>query len=96
MNAEKIAMSIGGERLESMIGRVEEEELPSFEFGAFDVVGSVGRGRKLVDKGFLDQFVAEGAVNRHTMRRLIGSIRVVCVRIICVIRLGFWAWFGKD
>ncbi|KAK9089814.1 hypothetical protein Scep_028896 [Stephania cephalantha] len=77
MNVEKIAMSVGGERLESVIGRAEEEELPSFEFGAFDVVGSVGRGRKLVDDGFLDRFVAEGAVDRHTMRRLIDSIRVV-------------------
>ncbi|KAK9091936.1 hypothetical protein Syun_026847 [Stephania yunnanensis] len=76
MNVEKIAMSVGGERLESVIGRAEEEELPSFEFGAFDVVGSVGRGRKLVDEGLLDRFVAEGAVDRHTMRRLIDSIRV--------------------
>ncbi|KAK9084686.1 hypothetical protein Sjap_025097 [Stephania japonica] len=79
MNVERIAMSVGGERLESVIGRREEEELPSFEFGAFDVVGSGGRGRKLVDEGFLDQFVAKGAVDQHTMRRLIDSIRVVGV-----------------
>lgn len=79
MHPEKIKMSDGGERLESVIGRGEDEELPEFEFGAFDVeVGEKSRnGEKLVNRQLLNQFMSPGEISRHTMRNLIDSIRLV-------------------
>ncbi|CAK9148838.1 unnamed protein product [Ilex paraguariensis] len=79
MNLEKIRMSKGGERLETVIGRGEDEELPEFEFGAFDVevLDRSSRGKKLASGEFLDQYVQNGAIERHTMRGLIDSIRLV-------------------
>lgn len=49
------------------------------EDGAFEieVSGSSIIGKKLVDQEFLDKYVQEGAVQRHTMRGLIDSIRLV-------------------
>ncbi|KAK4491763.1 hypothetical protein RD792_002538 [Penstemon davidsonii] len=79
MIPERIFMSRGGEKLENVIGRGEDEELPSFGDGAFEIeVGNRSRiGEKLVDRKFLDKYVEEGAVQRHTMRELIESIRLV-------------------
>ena len=77
MVPERIKMSRGGERIEEVIGRSEEEELPDFENGAFEILGSTARSKWLVDEGFLDAFVPDGNVMRHTMRGLIRSIRVV-------------------
>ncbi|KAL3612154.1 hypothetical protein D5086_003174 [Populus alba] len=77
MVPERIKMSRGGERIEEVIGRSEEEELPDFENGAFEILGSTARSKWLVDEGFLDAFVPDGDVMRHTMRGLIRSIRVV-------------------
>ncbi|KAI3456853.1 hypothetical protein Pfo_013516 [Paulownia fortunei] len=68
-SGEKISMSNGGEKLESVIGRGEDKELPSFEDGAFEI--------GLVDQEFLEKYVQEGAVQKHTMRGLIDSIRLV-------------------
>ncbi|XP_073153013.1 beta-1,2-xylosyltransferase isoform X2 [Henckelia pumila] len=75
----RISMSDGGEKLESVIGRGEDEELPHFKDGAFQIeVGDRSRsGEKLVDEEFLDRYLPEGAVHRHTMRGLIDSIRLV-------------------
>ena len=78
MTPERIQMSIGGERLENVIGRKEEEELPEFETGAFEVDAGERFGqRKLVDEEFLNRFVPQGAISRHTMRGLLDSIRLV-------------------
>ncbi|OMO83664.1 hypothetical protein CCACVL1_11296 [Corchorus capsularis] len=80
MDPEKIKMSKGGEKLEDVIGRSEEEELPEFEDGAFVVEGEGGarfKRRKLVGEKFLDQFLPVGDVLRHTMRELVGSTVVV-------------------
>lgn len=79
MTPERIQMSIGGERLENVIGRKEEEELPEFEAGAFEVDAGerFGDQRKLVDEEFLNRFVPQGAISRHTMRGLLDSIRLV-------------------
>ncbi|KAJ4838828.1 hypothetical protein Tsubulata_013922, partial [Turnera subulata] len=81
MVPEKVVMSAGGERIEEVIGRGEEEELPQFQDGAFQVLGGSGSslraGKKLVDEKFLDEYVPEGDVMRHTMRELIGSVQVV-------------------
>ncbi|KAE8645996.1 beta-1,2-xylosyltransferase [Cucumis sativus] len=72
---ERIFMSRGGERIEEVIGRKEEMELPEFRSGAFELDG--GEERVLADEKFLDRFVQEGEVQRHTMRALFGSFRVV-------------------
>ncbi|XVF70788.1 hypothetical protein PTKIN_Ptkin11bG0189900 [Pterospermum kingtungense] len=82
MDPEKIKMSRGGEKLEDVIGRGEEEELPEFEDGAFEVEDGEGGGawskrKKLVGEGFLDEFLPVGGVLRHTMRELVRSIGVV-------------------
>ncbi|GFP83647.1 beta-(1 2)-xylosyltransferase [Phtheirospermum japonicum] len=79
MSPERISMSRGGENLESVIGRGEDEELPRFEDGAFEIeVNDRSRaGKKMVDEGFLDKYLKEGAIDRHTMRELIDSIRLV-------------------
>ncbi|CAL5397030.1 unnamed protein product [Camellia sinensis] len=72
-------MSIGGERLEAVMGRGEDEELPVFESGAFDVevVDRSSHGRKLVDDEFLNQYVQFGADSQHTMRGLVDSVKLV-------------------
>ncbi|KAL0310967.1 UNVERIFIED_CONTAM: Beta-1,2-xylosyltransferase [Sesamum angustifolium] len=80
MVPERIAMSRGGEKLESVIGRGEDEELPNFNDGAFEIEVGGNRsrvGEKLVDEEFLDKYLEDGNIDRHTMRGLIGSIRTV-------------------
>lgn len=76
MVPEKVKMSAGGERIQEVIGRPEEDELPEYQDGAFQVLGSSNVGKKLVGEEFLDAYVREGDVIRHTMRELIGSIEV--------------------
>ncbi|KAI3754111.1 hypothetical protein L2E82_26261 [Cichorium intybus] len=80
MHPDKIKMSTGGEVLESVIGRGEEEELPEFEFGAFDLeVGEKSKsdGKKLASEDFLNEYMQKGEISRHTMRDLIDSIQLV-------------------
>lgn len=97
MRPERIKMSVGGERVEEVIGRKEEEELPEFDDGAFEVDGGPAVGfrkgkRSLVDQEFLDRYLPEGEILKHTMRELMESIRVIgsenfeCdeVRMFCV------------
>lgn len=71
-------MSSGGERLEAVIGRNEDEELPVFDSGAFDieVADGLNHGKKLVDEGFLNQYLQHGEISRHTMRNLVDSIEL--------------------
>ncbi|KAL3733383.1 hypothetical protein ACJRO7_022843 [Eucalyptus globulus] len=82
MSPERIGMAAGGERVEDVMGRSEEEEMPVFEDGAFQIAeggggGELGfrRGKSLVSDEFLDNYVDRG--RRHPIRNLIGSIRVV-------------------
>lgn len=75
-------MAKGGESLMEVVGRGEEEELPVFQNGAFEVDGGEGRERReeeemVVDRDFLDRYVPRGEVMRHTMRDLISKIRIV-------------------
>ncbi|XP_062191725.1 beta-1,2-xylosyltransferase RCN11-like [Phragmites australis] len=73
-----ITMSRGGELLEQVMGRAEEEELPKYEPGALQVEGAAaGRTTPLVDAGFLDAYVNTGGIAMHTMRALLESARVV-------------------
>ncbi|KAF2303794.1 hypothetical protein GH714_023463 [Hevea brasiliensis] len=66
-----------GEMIEEVIGRTEDKELPEFQNGAFEVLGVGRKGKNLIQGDFLDNYVPEGEIKRHTMRELIGSIRVV-------------------
>lgn len=71
-------MSVGGESLTAVIGRREEEELPAFQDGAFELDGGEFVDREfLADREFLDRFVPRGEITRHTMRDLIGKIKIV-------------------
>lgn len=93
MVPERIRMSRGGERLKDVMGRGEDEELPAFDDGAFEIEGGGGRGelglglgseRKLVDGDFLNNYVPAGGISRHTMRDLLRSIRIVRTKdLIC-------------
>ncbi|GJZ85755.1 hypothetical protein Tco_0651094, partial [Tanacetum coccineum] len=94
MHPDKIRMSNGGEVLESVIGRGEDEELPQFEFGAFDIASGGGKvkkgGEKLADEAFLNEYLQNGAVSRHAMRDLVNSVKLVgadqfeCAEVECV------------
>ncbi|XP_075671925.1 beta-1,2-xylosyltransferase isoform X2 [Castanea sativa] len=80
MDPGRVRMSRGGERLEDVIGRKEEEELPNFEGGAFEVDGGPGlRGvpRRLAGDEFLDRYVPGNGIAMHTMRGLLQSAQVV-------------------
>ncbi|XP_059666489.1 beta-1,2-xylosyltransferase-like [Cornus florida] len=76
MHPEKISMSIGGERLEAVIGRGEDAEMPVFESGAFDIeVGErSSHGRELASRDFLDRYVQRATISKHAMRGLMDSI----------------------
>ncbi|KAK1293550.1 Beta-(1,2)-xylosyltransferase [Acorus calamus] len=76
MDPARIRMSVGGEAVESVIGRSEEEELPVFGEGAFVVDGGGSEGRRVVEGGILERFAPKGDVERHTMRDLMESVRV--------------------
>lgn len=80
MNPDKIKMSTGGEVLETVIGRREEEELPEFEIGAFEIeVGEKSKrvGEKVFSEGFLNEYLENGQISKHTMRNLVDSIRLI-------------------
>ena len=80
MDPGRIKMSVGGERLEDVMGRTEEEELPKFQNGAFEVDSGPrfrGSPRRLADDDFLDRYVPGNGIAMHTMRALLESARVV-------------------
>ncbi|GMI63792.1 ARABIDOPSIS THALIANA BETA-1,2-XYLOSYLTRANSFERASE, beta-1,2-xylosyltransferase [Hibiscus trionum] len=80
MDPGKIKMSRGGEKLEDVIGRSEEEELPRFQEGAFAVEGNGGsrlKRRKLVRKKFLNKLIPVEGDSKHPIRESIRSIVVV-------------------
>uniref|UniRef100_A0A0E0EN56 Glycosyltransferase 61 catalytic domain-containing protein n=1 Tax=Oryza meridionalis TaxID=40149 RepID=A0A0E0EN56_9ORYZ len=75
-----IAMSRGGEPLDQVMGRAEEEELPKYEPGALQVEAAAAAAKRtgpLVEAGFLDAYVPTGGIGMHTMRSLLDSGRVV-------------------
>ncbi|CAG7910083.1 unnamed protein product [Brassica rapa] len=82
MVPDRIAMSRGGEKLEEVMGR-NEEEFPEFQEGAFEVAEDVSfkkrnrRVRRLVNEEMLNEYIQEGGIDTHTMRDLVASIRVV-------------------
>ncbi|GMH14433.1 hypothetical protein Nepgr_016274 [Nepenthes gracilis] len=81
MNPERIRMSNGGEKIEDVMGRKDEDELPIFEAGAFQIVAGERlereKKKKLATAEFLDAYVPQGEILRHTMRELIDSVELV-------------------
>ncbi|KAL5548524.1 hypothetical protein UlMin_003755 [Ulmus minor] len=83
MLPERVRMSVGGEKIEDVIGRKEEEELPEFEDGAVEIDGGEefrGEKKKLATEEILENYVPVGDISRHTMRGLIGSAQIVRAR----------------
>ncbi|KAK9734899.1 hypothetical protein RND81_04G170400 [Saponaria officinalis] len=81
MDPGKIRMSIGGERIEDVTGRLDEEELPVFEPGAFRLLRRNGGDdkypKRAVSEAFLDKNVPQGQVSQHTMRELFLNMELV-------------------
>ncbi|EFJ32223.1 glycoprotein beta-1,2-xylosyltransferase [Selaginella moellendorffii] len=79
MHASRISMTAGGEEIDAVIGREEQEELPVFQVGAFELqVPDEADGKALVEGGRLDEVIARGhGGNRHGLRSLVESIRTV-------------------
>ncbi|WOL12349.1 hypothetical protein Cni_G21115 [Canna indica] len=77
MDPARILMSEGGERLEAVIGRGEEDELPRYKSGAFQIESGEESGRRAMDDEFLEKYVPRGSVQFHTMRALMESMQVV-------------------
>ncbi|GAB2284742.1 hypothetical protein Dimus_019196 [Dionaea muscipula] len=79
MDPGRIRMSRGGERIEEVLGRKDEEELPVFKAGAFRI--GAGEGfvgvKKLATVDWLDEYVPVGQILRHTMHELMASIEIV-------------------
>lgn len=77
MVPERIQMSKGGEAIEEVIGRDEDEEMPKFQTGAFEILGDGRKDKNLVQRDFLNSYIPARMISQHTIRRLITSIRVV-------------------
>ncbi|XP_074290924.1 beta-1,2-xylosyltransferase-like [Silene latifolia] len=81
MDPSKIRMSDGGEKIDEVIGRSDEEELPVFLPGSFRLRRREGEEetspKRVVSEAFLDQFVPHGQISRHTMRELFANMELV-------------------
>ncbi|CAM6016854.1 unnamed protein product [Sphagnum balticum] len=78
MNPKRIKMAKGGEPLDSVIGRNEEEELPYFTSGAFQIFVPERGGRKpLFNKTLLEYLIPKGTVQEHTLHHLLEQIRTI-------------------
>ncbi|CAM6113725.1 unnamed protein product [Calypogeia fissa] len=83
MNPERIKVSRGGEALDEVIGRQEEEELPEYGEGAFQVQLSRHWHPKLlssagvIDEISVDKLMPKGQINQHTLRSLLLNLRSV-------------------
>ena len=97
MYPKKIKMSKGGEDLHSVLGRNEEEELPYFTPGAFEVmVPETESRRHLFNRTMLDRLIPIEQITQHTMNHLFEQIRtipvdeVVCAQVICLFLSVVW------
>ena len=78
MYPKKIKMSKGGEPLDSVMGRNEEEELPYFTSGAFQImVPERDERRALFNKTMLDKLIPEQSIAEHTMHHLFEQTRTI-------------------
>lgn len=81
----------GGEALDMVMGRNEEEELPYFTPGAFEVVVPEKEERgSLFNKTMLERLMPVDTIHQHTMHHLFEQIRtvpmdeVMCAQVISV------------
>lgn len=81
----------GGEALDMVMGRNEEEELPYFTPGAFEVVVSEKEERgSLFNRTMLERLMPVDNIHQHTMHHLFEQIRtipmdeVTCAQVISV------------
>ncbi|KAJ7540440.1 hypothetical protein O6H91_10G014900 [Diphasiastrum complanatum] len=77
MNPQNITMTKGGESLESVVHRSEEDELPTYSEGAFQIISEHKTSGKLVDQEMLDNFMPGGQVRPHRIRMLLESMQVI-------------------
>ncbi|KAI5066470.1 hypothetical protein GOP47_0019094 [Adiantum capillus-veneris] len=78
MHPGRIYMSLGGEALDSVVGRTDAEELPSFSPGAFEIVVPAGRASDwTISKELLDFILPQGHILDHRLRSLFSSIQTV-------------------
>uniref|UniRef100_A0A0D6R3H9 Glycosyltransferase 61 catalytic domain-containing protein n=1 Tax=Araucaria cunninghamii TaxID=56994 RepID=A0A0D6R3H9_ARACU len=77
MYPDKIQMSQGGEDIESVLGRDEMTELPSYSEGAFQIEAPPSYKGRVVSPELLDQIMPQGAVHTHTMRSLLQNLVAV-------------------
>lgn len=78
MYPKKIKMSKGGEPLDSVMGRNEEEELPYFTSGAFQImVPERDERRALFNKTMLEKLIPEQSIAEHTMHHLFEQTRTI-------------------
>lgn len=85
MYPKKIKMSKGGELLFAVMGRNEEEELPYFTTGAFEImVPEKEERRALFNKSMLERLIPVKSITKHTMHHLFEQIRTIPVdEVIC-------------
>lgn len=85
MYPKKIKMSKGGEPLDSVMGRNEEEELPYFTPGAFEVmVPETEERRALFNQTMLNRLIPVEPITQHTMHHLFEQIRTIPVdEVVC-------------
>eukprot|EP00246_Nothoceros_aenigmaticus_P012182 TRINITY_DN3647_c0_g1_i1.p1 TRINITY_DN3647_c0_g1~~TRINITY_DN3647_c0_g1_i1.p1 ORF type:complete len:362 (+),score=38.80 TRINITY_DN3647_c0_g1_i1:163-1248(+) len=78
MDTGKLTMSKGGESMGDVLGRPDEDELPSFVPGAFSVVTNhTAPDTIVVSRRLLDTLMPQGQVHFHAMRNLLESIRTM-------------------
>nr|CAD22108.1 beta 1,2-xylosyltransferase [Physcomitrium patens] len=89
MYPKKIKMSKGGELLFAVMGRNEEEELPYFTTGAFEImVPEKEERRALFNKSMLERLIPVKSITKHTMHHLFEQIRTIPVdEVICAQRV---------
>jgi hypothetical protein len=85
MNPKKIEMAKGGEPLESVMRRNEEEELPRFTSGALQIiVPETGERKPLFNKTLLQHLMPQGLIQEHLFEQIHTILvnKVTCAQCI--------------
>ncbi|KAH9565504.1 hypothetical protein CY35_04G081900 [Sphagnum magellanicum] len=84
MNPKKTKMAKGGEPLESVMRRNEEEELPRFTSGAFQIIVPEGERKPLFNKTLLQHLMPQGLIQEHLFEQIhtIPVNKVTCAQIV--------------
>jgi glycoprotein 2-beta-D-xylosyltransferase len=83
MNPKKTKMAKGGEPLESVMRRNEEEELPRFTSGAFQIIVPEGERKPLFNKTLLQHLMPQGLIQEHLFEQIhtIPVNKVTCAQV---------------